>query len=58
VAFISEMAVRGELQRGELVSINLSGVSITRSFSLVQRKGRTLSPAATAFVGMLRQLKS
>jgi len=58
VAFISEMAVRGELKRGELVSINLSGVSINRSFSLVQRKGRTLSPAAVAFTSMLRQLQS
>jgi DNA-binding transcriptional LysR family regulator len=58
VAFISEMAVRGELKRGELVAINLSGVSITRSFSLVQRKGRTLSPAATAFAAMLRQLQA
>lgn len=57
VAFISEMAVRGELKRGELVSINLSGISITRSFSLVQRKGRTLSPAAAAFSIMLRQLQ-
>lgn len=56
-AFISEMAVRGELQRGELVAINLSGVSITRSFSLVQRKGRTLSPAAASFASMLRQLQ-
>lgn len=58
VAFISEMAVRGELKRGELVSINLSGISITRSFSLVHRKGRTLSPAAAAFSNMLRQLQS
>lgn len=57
VAFISEMAVRGELQRGELVAINLSGVAITRSFSLVHRKGRTLSPAAAAFATMLRQLQ-
>lgn len=57
VAFISEMAVRGELQRGELVAINLAGVTITRSFSLVQRKGRALSPAATAFVGVLRELQ-
>lgn len=58
VAFISEMAVRGELKRGELVAINLAGIAITRSFSLVQRKGRTLSPAAVAFTNMLRQLQS
>jgi DNA-binding transcriptional LysR family regulator len=55
VAFISEMAVRGELKRGELVSINLSGIAITRSFSMVHRKGRALSPAATAFSAMLRR---
>ena len=57
VAFISEMAVRDELKQGELVSINLSGITITRSFSLVYRKGRTLSPAAVAFANMLRQVK-
>lgn len=56
IAFISEMAVRGELKRGELVAIDLSGVVITRSFSLVHRKGRALSPAAAAFSSMLRQL--
>lgn len=57
VAFISEMAVRGELQRGELVSIHLPGIAITRSFSLVHRKGRTLSPAAVVFACALRQLQ-
>ncbi len=57
VAFISEMAVRGELKNGELVSINLSGLNITRSFSLVHRKGRALSPAAAAFSQVLRQMK-
>jgi DNA-binding transcriptional LysR family regulator len=54
VAFISEMAVRDELKQGELVSLNLAGLTITRSFSLVYRKGRTLSPAAAAFSSMLR----
>ncbi|MFA7404918.1 MAG: selenium metabolism-associated LysR family transcriptional regulator [Pelobacteraceae bacterium] len=58
VAFISEMAVRGELQRGELLAITVPGIAITRGFSLVHRKGRTLSPAATAFAAMLRQLQS
>ena len=57
VAFISEMAVRGELKRGELVSINLPGLTITRDFFLVHRKGRALSPAAAVFSQMLRQLK-
>ncbi len=56
VAFISEMAVRGELERGELFSIEMAGLAITRSFSLVHRKGRSLSPAAAAFSVKLRQL--
>jgi DNA-binding transcriptional LysR family regulator len=58
VAFISEMAVRGELQRGELVAIKLQGLTIIRTFSLVHRKGRTLSPAAISFCKLLRQLKT
>lgn len=56
VAFISEMAVRGELKQGELVPINLAGLTITRSFSVVRRKGRTLSPAAAAFSLILRKV--
>ena len=57
VAFISEMAVREELKQGDLVSIHLTGISISRSFYLVHRKGRTLSPAATALLLLLRELK-
>ena len=54
VAFISELAVREDLKNGELVAINLAGISITRTFSLVSRKGRVLSPAAVQFSRMLR----
>ena len=56
LAFISEMAVREELLQGELVSINLLGLTITRTFSLVHRKGRTLSPAARVFSLVLRKV--
>jgi len=55
LAFVSELAVREELKQGKLVAINLAGLTITRSFSLVQRRGRTLSPAANAFSLILRQ---
>lgn len=58
VAFVSEMAVREELKQGELVAINVSDLSITRSFSLVYRKGRTLSPAAISFLSTVRQVRS
>lgn len=56
VAFISEMAVREELKQGDLVPVHLEGICITRSFSLVRRKGRDLSPAATAFSLVLRKV--
>lgn len=55
-AFISRFAVSGELKFGELVQINVAGLKIIRSFYLVQRKGRTLSPAAVAFSAQLLAL--
>ncbi len=58
VAFISEMAVREELKQGKLVALALPGLIITRRFSVVRKKGRTPSPAATTFLHMLRQLKT
>jgi len=54
MAFISEMAVREELEQGMLVPIHLPGFTITRSFSLVRRRGRTLSPAALVLSNILR----
>jgi DNA-binding transcriptional LysR family regulator len=56
VAFISEMAVREELKQGELVAVKPAWLAITRSFYLVRRKGRTLSPAAAAFTTMIRKV--
>lgn len=58
VAFISEVAVREELKQGKLVALPLSGLTITRSFSVVHKRERTLSPAAAAFLLMLGQIKS
>jgi len=58
VAFVSEMAVRGDLKRGELVAIKLSELTISRRFSLVHKKGRTLSPAAKAFSQALGRVKT
>jgi DNA-binding transcriptional LysR family regulator len=58
MAFISEMAVHEELKQGELIAISLTGLNITRSFSVVSKKGKTLSPAAAAFSHMLHQVKT
>lgn len=52
-AFLSECACDKEVERGELVVVAVEGLVIERSFYLVRRVVRTLSPAATAFWGVL-----
>lgn len=56
VAFLSEMVVRGELAAGSLREIPVQGLVIERAFTLAWRRGRSLSPAATAFCRCLRQV--
>ncbi|GAB4267942.1 MAG: selenium metabolism-associated LysR family transcriptional regulator [Deferrisomatales bacterium] len=48
-AFLSEWACQKEVERGELVAVPVEGLAVERSFHLVRRAGRTLSPAAAAF---------
>jgi LysR family transcriptional regulator, low CO2-responsive transcriptional regulator len=48
-AFLSEMAVRRDVERGDLVVVPVDGLNITRPFYLVRRAGRELSPAASEF---------
>lgn len=55
VSFLSEISVRKELGRGELVEIPVDGLKISRTFYLVQRDGRELSPAARAFADLMRE---
>ncbi len=49
VAVISKMTVAGEVQRGELVALQLAGGPLRRSFYLLQAKGFKLSVAAERF---------
>jgi DNA-binding transcriptional LysR family regulator len=49
IAFLSELAVRRDVERGDLVVVPVAGLVIRRPFYLVRRTGRELSPAATAF---------
>ena len=48
-AFLSEWACSEEVERGELVVVAVEGLVVERSFYLVRRATRTLSPAAAAF---------
>lgn len=52
-AFISAMSVAEEIATGQLVTIRIPGVAITRKFYAARRAGRELSPAAGAFWAMM-----
>ncbi|RNC65440.1 MAG: LysR family transcriptional regulator [Desulfuromonadales bacterium] len=56
ISFISEIAVRKELARGELVELTVEGLAISRAFYLATRSGRELSPAARAFAALMREI--
>lgn len=55
ISFLSEVSVRRELERGELAEVRVRGVEISRQFYLASRAGRELSPAATAFAGVMEE---
>jgi DNA-binding transcriptional LysR family regulator len=54
-AFLSEISIKQELWRGELVKVPIKDFSVRRQFWLVTRSQRTLSPAAQRFVEILRK---
>lgn len=56
LSFVSELSVRKELERGELVRIEVEGLDISRKFYFATRSGRELSPAARAFMDVMREL--
>jgi len=55
ISFVSELSVRKECERGELCLVAVRGMVISRHFYLVTRRGRSLSPAAEAFVESILQ---
>lgn len=56
VSFLSETAIRREIARKELVVVSVQGLEISRSFHIVSRFRRELSPPAAAFKSMLLEL--
>lgn len=54
-AFMSTLAVDLELADRSLVAVDIAGIEIRRSFYLAWRKGRSLSPAALAFMEVLEK---
>jgi len=56
VSFVSEISVQWELAQGTLIKVPVTDVCIRREFYLASRKGRELSPAATAFSRIMLEL--
>jgi DNA-binding transcriptional LysR family regulator len=55
-AFISEMSVRRELAQGDVATVKIKGLTISRRFYLVSRLKRNLSPPAQAFANLLMEM--
>lgn len=53
-AFLSDLTVRREVERGDLVVVPVQGLSITRPFYLVRQAGRELTPASSRFWDAMR----
>jgi DNA-binding transcriptional LysR family regulator len=56
VALMPRMSVEGELQRGELVAVQVTDLRLERTLRLVTRKGATLSHAGMAFINVCRNM--
>ncbi|MEM9778120.1 MAG: LysR family transcriptional regulator [Chloroflexota bacterium] len=57
VSIVPEYAVRGEIERGELVRIKLRGMEFVRPVKLIWAKDRILSPVQEAFVNQVVSLE-
>lgn len=55
LAFVPRMCVREELDRGALTTVPVSGLSYFRTLWATHRRQMTFSPAAAAFLEILRQ---
>jgi DNA-binding transcriptional LysR family regulator len=55
-AFISEMSIKKELAQGDVATVKIKGLTISRRFYLISRLGRDLSPPAQAFVNLLVEM--
>lgn len=53
ISFVSEFAVKDELENGHLVAVPVDDFATDRAFWVVTRAESMLSPAATAFLGIL-----
>jgi len=57
IAIIPRLALRGELDSGELIEVNVKGMKIEKILRLVYRRETTLSHAAKSFLKLVRERK-
>ena len=55
ITVVPSQTGRQAVESGEVVELPIEGASLSRSLGIVTRKGASLSPAARAFVGRLRE---
>lgn len=55
ISILSRMAVAEDVKNGTLVALDVEGVKMERSFYLIQRKNRELSPVAEVFASFLQK---
>jgi DNA-binding transcriptional LysR family regulator len=55
LSIVSELAIQSELAAKTLVVVSLKDLAITRTFQLLRPANKSDSPAATAFVDVVRQ---
>jgi DNA-binding transcriptional LysR family regulator len=56
ICFLSSLSVRRELQSGEMKELEVKGLQIFRNFHIAFRKGRDVSPAASAFAAVMTEV--
>jgi DNA-binding transcriptional LysR family regulator len=56
-AFLSNICVREDIRKGELIAIPLTEGSFTMEIDIIHLKGKTLSPAAATFLRFLKENK-
>jgi DNA-binding transcriptional LysR family regulator len=55
ISILSRCALRDDINYGRLVAVTVQGQTLERSFYLVQRKNRELSPVASVFLEYLHE---
>lgn len=55
ISFLSSLSLKEDLERGDLISVGVEGVRLRRSFYLVRRRSRELTPLAQAFLEHLHK---